>query len=156
MDQKKTKVTVVGSVLAKPGTEFVYLGKTEECCACSIAKVCHNLEIGKRYRVMAIRASTHTCPVHHMGAITVDVTEIPTEISLPVVAARKNTTITARFPCNELDCKNYGDCHPLGVQEGQKYIITDLLESESESCPLGLKLVKARIIPLPGELPRYS
>lgn len=138
MEPKKTKVTIVGSVQARPGCEFVYLGRTEECESCSIARVCHNLDIGRRYQVVAIRAATHHCPVHLNGAVTVDVLEIPMEITLPVGVAHKNTTITLRFPCNEKDCIQYGDCHPAGSREGQKYIITDITGPETDLCPLGL------------------
>lgn len=156
MDQKKTRVTIVGSVYAKPGTQFVYMGKADECESCSIARVCHNLEPGRRYEVVAIRAAAHSCPVHLNGAVTVDVVEAPIKIRLPPELANKNTTITLRFPTCDEACESFAACHPSGVVEGQKYIITEVLEEGSVACRTGPSPLLVKIVPLPEGLPRYS
>ncbi|NLV27673.1 MAG: UPF0179 family protein [Methanomicrobiales archaeon] len=156
MEQKKTRVTIVGSVYAKPGTQFVYVGKNDLCESCSIARVCHNLETGRRYEVVAIRAASHVCPVHHGGSVTVDVTEAPVEIRLLPDSAKKNTTISLRFPDCDEACVSFAACHPPGVVEGQKYIITEVLDEEPVACRIGPSPILVRIIPLPEGLPRYS
>lgn len=156
MEQKKSRVTIVGSVYAKPGTQFVYMGRADQCESCTIARVCHNLETGRRYEVVAIRAASHRCPVHHGGAVTVDVTEAPVEIRVSPDVARKNTTILMKFPeCDEA-CDFFAACHPAGVMEGQKYIITEVLESDPIACRTGPSPVLVRIVPLPDGLPRYT
>ena len=79
MVKQKTKVTLIGAALAKPGLDFVYEGSTcTECENCKVRKVCHNLQPGKRYRVAAIRSNTrHDCPVHHEAVVAVDVLRLP-------------------------------------------------------------------------------
>ncbi len=156
MEQKKTRVTIVGSVYAQPGTQFVYMGRADQCESCTIARVCHNLESGRRYEVVAIRAASHRCPVHHGGAVTVDVVEAPVEMRVSPELARKNTTIVVKFlECDEA-CESFAACHPPGVAEGQKYIITEVLEGETVPCRTGPSPVLVRIVPLPEGLPRYT
>ena len=156
MEQKKTRVTIVGSVYAQPGTQFVYMGRADQCESCSIARVCHNLESGRRYEVVAIRAASHRCPVHHGGAVTVDVAEAPVEMRVSPDLAKKNTTIVVKFlECDEA-CESFAACHPPGVAEGQKYIITEVLEGETVPCRTGPSPVLVRIVPLPEGLPRYT
>ena len=156
MEQKKTRVTIVGSAYARPGIQFVYDGKTEECESCSISRVCHNLEIGKRYEVVTIRAATHSCPVHLKGTVTVDVTEAPVEIRIPAHLAKKNTTVLIKFASCDEACESYGECHPAGVVSGQKYIITEILPDDPIHCRADLKPVMVRVIPLPDLLPKIS
>jgi len=156
MEQKKTRVTIVGSAYAKPGVEFVYTGKTEACESCSISRVCHNLEVGRRYEVVAIRAANHSCPVHLKGAVTVDVTEAAIDIRVDSGQAKKNTTILMKLPECDEECEWYADCHPAGIVSGQKYIITEILPYDQIQCNLGMSPVMVRVIPLPGVLPRVS
>lgn len=156
MEQKKTRVTIVGAAYARPGVQFVYTGKTEACESCSITRVCHNLEVGRRYEVVAIRAANHSCPVHLQGAVTVDVMEAAIDIRVPVDQARKNTTILVKLPECDGVCEWYAECHPAGIINGQKYIITDILPDESINCRLGQTPVMVRVIPLPDGLPRMS
>ena len=67
MDDTEKIVTIVGSVLAHEGAEFVYAGKIPECDNCKVGKVCHNAKLreGRRYRVIAVRPggsrSTNHC-----------------------------------------------------------------------------------------------
>ena len=55
MADTKTKVTLVGTVLAKPGVEFIYEGETAECGTCKVKKACNNLNKGHRYRIITVR-----------------------------------------------------------------------------------------------------
>ena len=154
MEPKKTRVTIVGAAYARPGVQFVYTGKTEECESCSISRVCHNLEIGRRYEVVAIRAANHVCPVHHNGAVTVDVAEAPLDIRVSANIAKKNTTIVIKKPDCDEDCDWYAECHPAGVVNGQKYIITDIQPDDLVDCRVGPSPVLVKVIPLPDGLPR--
>jgi len=154
MEHKKTRVTIVGAVYAQPGMKFVYTGKTEACESCSISRVCHNLEIGRLYEVVAIRAANHSCPVHHQGAVTVDVTESPLDIRIPAGLAKKNTTIILKRPDCDEACEWYAECHPAGIINGQKYIITNVLPGDPIECRIGPSPVLVKVIPLPDGLPR--
>jgi uncharacterized protein (UPF0179 family) len=156
MEQKKTRVTIVGAVYARPGMQFVYTGKTEECESCSISRVCHNLEAGRCYEVVAIRAANHVCPVHHKGTVTVDVTEAPVYIRIPAGLAKKNTTIIIKIPDCDETCDWYGECHPIGVINGQKYIITEVFPGELADCRVGSSPVLVKVIPLPGGISRNN
>ncbi len=156
MDQKKTRVTIVGAAYAKPGVQFVYTGRTEACESCAISRVCHNLETGRRYEVVAIRAANHSCPVHMKGTVTVDVIEAPVDIRVSEDLAKKNTTVIIRLPeCDEA-CEWYADCHPAGVVSGQKYIITEILPEDQIQCRTNHTPVMVRVIPLPDVLPRTT
>ncbi|HJK53164.1 MAG TPA: UPF0179 family protein, partial [Methanocorpusculum sp.] len=75
MDDTEKIVTIVGSVLAHEGAEFVYAGKITECDNCKVGKVCHNAKLreGRRYRVIAVRPTKHECFVHAGGAVAVEV-----------------------------------------------------------------------------------
>ena len=154
MEQKKTRVTIVGAVFARPGVQFVYTGKTGDCDSCSISRVCHNLEVGRRYEVVAIRAANHACPIHHHGTVTVDVVEIPVDIRIPALQAKKNTTIIMKTPDCDESCDWYADCHPVGIVNGQKYIITDIPPDEPVGCRVGPSPVLVKVIPLPEGLSR--
>ena len=43
MADAKTKVTLVGTVLAKQGLEFIYEGEAAGCDTCKVKKACNNL-----------------------------------------------------------------------------------------------------------------
>lgn len=58
MAKVKTKVTLIGAALAKPGLDFVYEGNScPECENCKVRKTCHNLQPGRRYRVATVRTT---------------------------------------------------------------------------------------------------
>ena len=77
MADAKTKVTLVGTVLAKQGIEFIYEGEAAECDACKVKKACNNLQIGRKYRIVSVRSTHHECRVHLNGATAVEVMEAP-------------------------------------------------------------------------------
>jgi hypothetical protein len=146
MAETKTKVTLVGTVLAKPGTEFIYEGESPECGTCKVKKACHNLHKGHRYRVVSVRSTHHECPVHYNGATAVEVTEAPVSMLISADKAIVNSKIKIEFSCNKTDCRSYPLCRPDGVVEGEKYVVGDVLGNASDICGKGraLKLVEVR------------
>ncbi len=156
MEKRKSKVTIVGSTYAHVGYQFIYEAKLPECESCSIEKVCHNLEPGKRYEIVAIRAASHACPVHLKGVVTVDVVPATIEMRLPPNLAKKNTTITIKLQKCDETCRQYFECHPAGVVNGQRYIVTKILNTDEVMCHEGLAPVLVQMIPLPDALPLYS
>lgn len=151
MDNEETIVTIVGSVLAHEGAEFVYAGKAFECESCKVAKVCHNAKLkeGKRYRVVSVRKTKHTCAVHEGGARAVEVSETIITAVIPTSQATRRTRITYSPVCDDVFCKGYAFCHPDGLTEKGRYVVLEVLGSYTE-CPKGiknLKLVEMRSVP---------
>ncbi|GAB6286595.1 MAG: UPF0179 family protein [Methanoregula sp.] len=148
MTETKTKVTLVGTVLAKPGAEFVYEGEAAECATCKVKKACNNLTKGHRYRIVTVRSTHHECPVHFNGATAVEVMDAPATMLINADMAMINSRAKIEFSCNKSDCKSYPLCHPDGVVEGEKYIIADVMGNAPDICDKGraLKLVEIKPI----------
>ncbi|MDK2891155.1 MAG: uncharacterized protein PWR21_1787 [Methanoculleus sp.] len=148
MAKEKTKVTLIGAGLAKPGLDFVYEGTTcPECESCKVRKTCHNLQPGKKYRVATVRTNTrHDCPVHHEAAVAVDVVEAPIVALISAEMAIANSRISYEFSCPRTECRSYRLCRPDGVIEGEKYVVGEVLGNAPDVCERGrpLKLVELR------------
>ena len=143
MSEVKTKVTLVGTVLAKQGVEFIYEGEAVDCNSCKVKKACNNLQIGRKYRIVSVRSTHHECMVHLDGATAVEVMEAPVTALINADMAIVNSKIKVDLSCNKSDCRSYPLCRPDGVVDGEKYIVTDVLGNASDICPKGraLKLV---------------
>jgi uncharacterized protein (UPF0179 family) len=146
MTESKTKVTLIGTVLARPGIEFIYEGEIPECSTCKVRKACHNLHKGRKYRIITVRTTHHECPVHVNGATAVEVMEAPITALINAEMAIVNSKITVELTCNRADCRSYPLCHPDGVVEGEKYVVTDVLGNAPDICEKGraLKLVEIK------------
>jgi len=143
----KTKVTLVGTVLAKQGVEFIYEGEAAECDTCKVKKACNNLQIGRKYRIVSVRSTHHECMVHLNGATAVEVMEAPITALINADMAIVNSKIKIDLSCNKSDCRSYHLCRPDGVVDGEKYIVTDVLGNASDICPKGRALKLADIKP---------
>ncbi len=146
MSDAKTKVTLVGTVLAKPNLEFIYEGEVAECDTCKVKKACHNLQKGRKYRIVTVRSTHHDCAVHLNGATAVEVMEAPITALINADMAIINSKIKPELTCNKSDCRSFPLCRPEGVTEGDKYIVVDVLGNASDICDKGraLKLVEIR------------
>jgi len=146
MAETKTKVTLVGTVLAKPNLEFIYEGEIADCDTCKVKKACHNLQKGRKYRIVTVRTTHHECPVHLNGATAVEVMEAPITALINADMAIVNSKIKPELSCNKSDCRSYTLCRPDGVTDGEKYIVTDVLGNAPNICDKGraLKLVEIR------------
>jgi uncharacterized protein (UPF0179 family) len=146
MADTKTKVTLIGTVLAKAGVEFIYEGEAPECDTCKVKKACNNLQKGRKYRIVTVRTTHHDCPVHLNGATAVEVMEAPISALISPEMAIVNSKIKIEFSCNKADCKSYALCRPEGVVDGEKYIVTEVLGNAPDICEKGraLKLVELR------------
>ena len=146
MAETKTKVTLVGTVLAKPNVEFIYEGEVAECDTCKVKKACHNLQKGRKYRIVTVRSTHHDCTVHLNGATAVEVMEAPITALINADMAIINSKIKPELSCNKSDCRSFPLCRPEGVVEGEKYVVVDELGNASDICDKGraLKLVEIR------------
>jgi len=146
MAEGKTKVTLVGDVLAKEGTEFIYEGEVTGCQNCRIRKACNNLQKGRRYRIISVRTTHHECPVHLNGATAVEVTDAPVTVLINADMAIVNSKITFDGSCTRSECRSYLLCRPDGIIDGEKYIVSEILGGNADACEKGraLKLVEIR------------
>ena len=146
MADAKTKVTLVGTVLAKQGTEFIYEGEAAGCDTCKVKKACNNLQIGRRYRILSVRPTHHECAIHLNGATAVEVIEAPIKALINPDMAIVNSKIRIDLSCSKSDCLSYSLCRPEGVTDGEKYTITCVLGNASDTCAKGraLKLVEIK------------
>ncbi|MFA4861816.1 UPF0179 family protein [Methanoregula sp.] len=146
MSETKTKVTLVGTVLAKQGVEFIYEGEVAECDTCKVKKACNNLQKGRKYRIVSVRTTHHECLVHLNGATAVEVMEAPITILINPDMAIVNSKIKPELSCNKSDCRSFDLCRPEGVVNGEKYVVSDVLGNAPNICEKGrsLKLVEIR------------
>ncbi len=146
MTEAKTKVTLIGTILAKPGIEFIYEGECAECGTCKVKKACNNLAKGHKYRIITVRSTHHECALHLNGATAVEVMDAPVTMLINADMAMINSKVRIEFSCNKTDCKSYSLCHPDGVVENEKYIIADVLGNAPNICEKGrvLKLVEIK------------
>ena len=146
MAEAKTKVTLVGTVLARQGVEFIYEGEAAGCDNCKVKKACNNLQKGRRYRIITVRTTHHECPVHLNGATAVEVMDAPVTMLINADMAIVNSKIKVELSCNRGECRSFALCRPEGIVEGEKYIVTDVLGNAPEICDKGrvLKLVEIR------------
>jgi len=146
MTETKTKVTLVGTVLARQGTEFIYEGEVADCATCKVKKACNNLQKGRKYRIVTVRTTHHECPVHLNGATAVEVTEAPITLLISPEMAIINSKIKPDMSCNKSTCKSFALCRPEGIVNGEKYIVADVLGNAPDICEKGrsLKLVEIK------------
>lgn len=146
MIESKGKVTLIGTVYARPGIEFIYEGEAPHCDSCKVKKACHNLAKGHRYRIVTVRTTHHECPVHLNGATAVEVIDAPVTALVSAEMAIVNSKIRFEVSCNKGDCRSYDLCHPDGIVEGEKYIVSEVLGNAPDICEKGrtLKLVELK------------
>jgi uncharacterized protein (UPF0179 family) len=146
MAETKTKVTLVGTVLAKPGIEFIYEGESPDCSTCKVKKACNNLTKGHRYRIVTVRSTHHDCALHLNGATAVEVMDAPITMLINADMAMPNSKVKIEFSCNKSECRSFPLCRPDGVVGGEKYVIAEVLGNAPDICEKGraLKLVEIR------------
>jgi len=146
MAEAKTKVTLVGTVLAGVGVEFIYEGEIAACDSCKVKKACNNLQKGRKYRIVTVRSTHHDCTVHLNGTTAVEVTEAPNTMLITPEMAIINSKIKPELSCNKSDCRSFSLCRPEGVVDGEKYTVIDVIGNAPDICDKGrsLKLVEIR------------
>ena len=140
---KLGKIAMIGTVLAKEGQEFTYVGPALECEDCKFSKVCQNLERGKKYRICGVRRIQHDCPIHEGGKVTVvEVEEAPLEVSIPERKALEGALVTLdEEECPLAWCKNHRFCRRKVFDGVMKVSIVEI--KEKLDCPRELKLKRS-------------
>lgn len=143
---KDNIVTLIGIRMAKPGTEFVFKGKSPECSDCRIKSTCLNLDAGGHYRVVRVRnTSPLDCSIHDGGVQAVEVEEAPITVLLESRKAFDGSTINYEpVSCNESECKIFDACQKTGAVPGEKYRISKIIGEPEGEClkEYSLKLVE--------------
>lgn len=144
--ETKTKVTLVGTVLARQGVEFIYEGEVAGCETCKVKKACNNLQPGRKYRIISVRTTHHDCAVHLNGTTAVEVIDAPVTALISAEMAILNSKIKLEPSCRKTDCPSYPLCRPDGVVEGEKYSVYSVLGNAAGTCEKGrtLKLVEIK------------
>ncbi|MFT0898215.1 UPF0179 family protein [Candidatus Methanoprimaticola sp. MG2] len=128
-------ITLIGKDVAVVGNEFYYLGALESCEGCRLKSVCFNLEEGTRYRVTNVRGQEHDCPeLDDERIVAVEVEKVPSPAILPKKGLLEGITVTyAESKCDNVGCKYWHLCHPVGKLEGKKYSVVRM--GEDVPCP---------------------
>jgi uncharacterized protein (UPF0179 family) len=142
-----TKITLIGSRLAKEGLEFIFKGEMPECKKCRLKNTCLNLEAGRRYRVENIRNNEiHECFLHDNGVVAIDVSRVPVLATVESRKAIEGARIMYEPPkCDKKDCSVYRVCHPEGLLKGDRCKIVAVVESLDSQCEAGYSLKKVKL-----------
>lgn len=139
-------ITLIGSKLARPGTQFIYRGPAAECETCKLKNVCLNLDKNKKYQVMAVRnGNDHDCFLHDTSVRAVEVTPSPVIVSIESRKAFNGSRIVYEEMKCEAGCASYELCHPQGLVDGDKYTIAKVFDEVPGSCTRGLTLKKVEL-----------
>jgi uncharacterized protein (UPF0179 family) len=142
MPEATTQITLIGTKLATIGMEFIFKGATFECENCKLRNTCTGLEPGRRYRVLGLKGDLiHECPIHEGGVRAVEVTESPIIAAIDTRKAFAGSkTILELIKCNDESCNMYELCHPIGLKEGDRCTIVEVIGEAPDDCSLGHKL----------------
>jgi len=139
-----TQVTLLHAPQARAGAEYVYHGPMPECEGCKVRSACLNQVDGRRYRVTAVRAVRHPCPLTADQVAAVEVDLAPPPMSWWSRAALVGSTVTYEpLDCDRHDCANYPTCHPAGIGRGERVRLREC--GARLTCPLGYELVPCRV-----------
>lgn len=141
------QTTLIGTLLAKEGREFIYRGETEKCGGCPHRDSCLNLEEGVRYRVTEVIEGKDEldCSIHEEGVSPVKVEEAPIVASVGSRKAFEGAVVSLNEDaCDRKDCPGYKYCVPEGCDFDESYEIEEVLGDNPADCHYdrSLKLVE--------------
>jgi hypothetical protein len=120
-------ITLVSSSIAKKGYTFIHEGETpKECRKCRFKATCiDNLERGRRYTIKGARNIQHPCLLG--GTVTVvEVSEPEIVLFVDSKLAFEGMSVVYHLDCE--GCEIAHMCMPVGLKEGDKIQITEVLE----------------------------
>lgn len=143
-------LTLIGTRLARAGTEFVYQGPASGCDGCPYRKQCLNLEAGTRYEITDVREGGQVldCAVHDEGVLAVEVERTTFEANVPSKGAYAGSKVAMGGECSHSECPSHHLCEPLGVDPEGEFQIVDIRgDPPHEHCALGRNLTKVELAP---------
>lgn len=122
-------VTLLGTRLTEPGTEFVYHGEADACAGCPYRTQCLNLTSGTKYRVTAVRENAQTleCAMHDGGVRAVEVEPVPVRANVRKQGTYAGTKTTLPGPCPYVECPSHEYCVPDGTTFEDEYRVREVL-----------------------------
>ena len=145
-----TTVSLIGTRLAEPGTEFVYEGEADGCAGCPYRSQCLNLEPGRPYRVTAVRENAQVleCAMHEEGVRAVEVEPIPVRANVPTKGTFAGSKTSLAGPCPYVTCPSHHLCVPDGVAFEEEYRIQEIHgDPPHEVCHLDRSLTTVELDP---------
>jgi uncharacterized protein (UPF0179 family) len=145
-----TTLTLVGTRLAEPGTEFVYRGETSACAGCPYRDQCLNLTEGRKYRVVSVRedAPTLDCGVHDGGVVAAEVEPAPIRANVASDRAYAGNRTELPGACPHTGCPSHPYCEPAGGEFDREYHIESVEgEPPHEYCMLDRDLTLVEFAP---------
>ncbi len=138
-------IGLVGKRLAKENLVFQFMGNVSECKDCPLKNICFSLDQGKYYKIVKIRNKEHDCRIHDLGkVVTVELEELPVPVAVEKSKAIEGSVLTySNHGCNEIFCKYYDTCNPIGLRTGLKFKIEGVLEDID--CPHGKDLKRVLV-----------
>jgi len=144
-------VTLLGTRVAEPGTEFVYRGAAPGCEGCPYRNQCLNLEEGVRYTVTAVREGGQEldCAVHADGrVVAVEVEPTGVKATVPARQAYAGGRTRLAGPCPHTECPSHEYCEPAGVDfETERHIDSVEGDPPHEVCFLDRELTLVSFAP---------
>jgi uncharacterized protein (UPF0179 family) len=143
-------ITLLGSRLAEPGTEFVYRGESSDCAGCPYRQQCLNLEEGVRYEVSKVREGGQVldCAVHDEGVVAVDVEPAPVKANVPSKGAYAGSKGKLAGPCPHTECPSHEYCEPAGAEFDEEYQVQEILgDPPHDYCALNRDLTLVEFEP---------
>jgi uncharacterized protein (UPF0179 family) len=139
-------LTLVGTKQAKPGLTFLHFGAVEDCNECKLFKVCQKLEPGRVYEIVKSRDIAHKCVVHEAGVTLVEVREATVLSTLDSRSCVPGAVIRyVPQKCESKDCEEQKKCNPLGIHEGDKCRIEEVVGRTGSKCRLGKQLAVVKL-----------
>ena len=122
-------VTLVGTRLADPGTEFVYHGEADACAGCPYRSQCLNLQPDTKYQITSVRENAQTleCAMHDGGVRAVEVEPVSVRANIPSKGAFAGSKASLSGPCPYVECPSHEYCEPDAVEFDEEYRIRDIL-----------------------------
>ncbi|PNW65529.1 UNVERIFIED_CONTAM: hypothetical protein BEN50_22450 [Euhalothece sp. KZN 001] len=149
-----TQVTLLGTALAEPETEFVYRGEAAGCAECPYRTQCLNLQEGRRYVVREVRdgAQVLDCAVHPDGVQAVEVDPVGFRANVPSKAAYAGSTVRLPGPCPHTECPSHHLCEPNGGTPGEEYQVAAVEGAPPHTeCALDRQLTTVEVAAPPEE-----
>jgi uncharacterized protein (UPF0179 family) len=144
-------LTLVGTKQAKAGLTFLHCGAVESCNDCKLTKVCQKLEPGRVYEVIKSRGIVHDCLIHEGGVTLVEVKEASV---LAMLDSRSSipgaSMVYSAKKCSEVDCERAKYCSPLGLHEGDRFRVEEVLEKATSKCQNSELLALCRLRRIPA------
>lgn len=145
-----SKVSLVGTRLAEPGTEFVYQGPSSACEGCPYRSQCLNLTEGTRYQVTEVRENTQIldCAVHDTGVRAVEVEPASIPANVPSKSAYSGSKAKLAGACPHSECPSHPLCVPLGADFDEEHQIQEVVgEPPHDYCKLDRDLTQVELAP---------